>query len=187
MKDKRLSLYQYLINPDNFEEGKPLFSGSFTEFETKFFSSVDTVKKIYEYTISHKGKDNNWLFNGTLDAFYKKFVCDLEFAKSSEYCKEAPLAKEKNKWYDATDDNKEKFKSKYPCIRSMSINGAKQKEIDEGTIIVLNVTINNEKVLLFMLDSTNPELTSKYNGLVKKEDGSDEGKFSCKGGIINTQ
>ena len=171
----RICVYQTLTNPDVDD-----FEGTYDEFIKKYFqteeSSIDFYNKMVSFGYTNKGKNE----------FFKTYCCDLDWAKQQNYCKTAAAAKEKDKWYVADDENKQKFIKKYPCISSQTINDARQKETNDGTLIVLNVTVKNERVWMYMLDSTNPELTSKYNGLVKKEDGTDEGKFECQGEIVDT-
>lgn len=156
----------------------------YNEFKKKYKNYSDWFQK--EFESLDRATDTLSIYNNdmfepdmSLRDFIKKFACDLDWAKDTEYCKVAPPAKEKNRWYDLEESNKQKFISRYPCIGSLPINYGKQKETDEGLIISLNVIYNNERVWLFMVESQNPDLMSKYHALIKKQDGSDEGRFEC--------
>jgi len=143
---------------------------------------TDNLFKDYNTAITILDDYNKSMWKGyemSLSDFIKYYACDLDWAKQLQYCKVAPPAKEKNRWYDLEESNRQKFISRYSCIESLPINYGKQKETDEGLIISLNVIYKNERVWLFMVESQNPDLKSKYHALIKKQDGSDEGRFEC--------
>lgn len=59
---------------------------SFSVYEQKNYSSHDKVVKLIEKLKSIKVLSTDW----TVEQFYKSFACDLEWAKTTTYCKGTP-------------------------------------------------------------------------------------------------
>lgn len=53
---------------------------SYQEFISNYFSNIEGVKKLYDRVFKEED------FNGTLQDWYTKFVCDLAWAKNTQYC-----------------------------------------------------------------------------------------------------
>ena len=177
MKEKRLSLYQYLINPSNFENDKKPYSGSFQDFEKKFFDTEENCGKLWGVCVSKKGKDGNFLTTGTFESFVAKYACDLNWAKDKEYCRN------KTKWTNISTENKTKFESEYTCLKNLS--GAQKNVENGGTLLYLKRVEGTKTYYYFKYDSEDFEdpTASKWNGTyMVKENGQviEKGNFNCK-------
>ena len=75
METKRISLYQFMVAPD-----QKVYNKTYEEFITQFFLNEKGVSKLHNFLISES------LYSKTVDEFYKKYACDLEWAKKNKYC-----------------------------------------------------------------------------------------------------
>jgi len=74
METNRIALYQGLKEDEEYNK-------SFSEFIEQYFSNSSEVNVLYNLLI------DNGDYTKTLKDFYKKYVCDLEWAKTTDYCK----------------------------------------------------------------------------------------------------
>jgi hypothetical protein len=86
MKKNRELLHKLLVKDSRI---KPGYS-DFDAFESHYFDSKNNVKKIYDVIIVAKyktgPKKGQVYYTKPIENFYKDYVCDLEWAKKTEYC-----------------------------------------------------------------------------------------------------
>jgi len=107
----RNCVYQTLYEEGDYEK-------SLKEFLNQYFSSVDSLDDFYGKMIQYS------YYTKSKGDFYKKYACDLDWAKQTEYCKVAPEAP-KTGLFPVTEDDRtkiigEKF-SEYPCIHDLPL------------------------------------------------------------------
>jgi hypothetical protein len=86
MKKNRELLHKLLVKDSRI---KPGYS-DFDAFESHYFDSENNVKKIYDVIIVTKyktgPKKGQVYYTKPIKNFYKDYVCDLEWAKTTNYC-----------------------------------------------------------------------------------------------------
>lgn len=86
MKKNRELLHKLLVKDSRI---KPEYS-DFDAFESHYFDSENNVKKIYDVIIVAKyktgPKKGQVYYTKPIENFYKDYVCDLEWAKTTNYC-----------------------------------------------------------------------------------------------------
>jgi hypothetical protein len=86
MKKNRELLHKLLVKDSRI---KPGYS-DFDAFESHYFDSENNVKKIYDVIIVAKyktgPKKGQVYYTKPIENFYKDYVCDLEWAKTTNYC-----------------------------------------------------------------------------------------------------
>lgn len=148
------------------------------DYVNKYFSGYDTAvelkSKVIKAGIEQAQSD---------DDFVKKYACDLDWAKDQEYCKVVP---KQGEWVEIEDGNKSKFEKEFPCITSLIRGTGKQSSTSEGLVLAIPITYGGNRCWVYMTDSANPNIQSKYDGLIINRDTKDRGRFECKGGKVSS-
>ena len=82
MQEKRLKLYKDFRKIAERDQELTFFDNkykNFSDWEDKNFLNAATAKDIWNKSLLE-------IYSGTLDQFYKKFCCDLQWAKDAGYC-----------------------------------------------------------------------------------------------------
>jgi len=82
MQEKRIKLFKDFRKIAERDQDLTFFDNkykNFSDWEDKNFLNASTAKDIWNKSLLE-------IYSGTLDQFYKKFCCDLQWAKDSGYC-----------------------------------------------------------------------------------------------------
>lgn len=152
---------------------------NYTDWDSKNFSDDTTAKNCW--SISNKnGSISNQM---TWNEFLKNYACDLDWAKDQEYCKVAP---KQGEWVEIEDGNKSKFLQEFPCIASLIRGTGKQSSTSEGLVLAMPITYESNRCWVYMTDSADPNIQSKYDGLIVNRDTKDKGRFECEGEKVSS-
>jgi len=56
----------------------------------------------------------------------------------------------------------------------------------EGMVLALPITYDGDRCWVYMSDSADPQVQSKYDGLIVNRDTKYQGRFECEGGKISS-
>jgi hypothetical protein len=82
MEIERKNIYDFLLSK------KVITTTPYNEWVVKYFSDAEGVKKIFDFLSKKK------YYTNTIGNFYKKYCCDLEWAKTTNYCVGVDKSKE---------------------------------------------------------------------------------------------
>lgn len=92
MENERKKIYDFL------KSKKHITTTPYNEWVVKYFSDTEGAKKIFDFLSKKK------YYTNPIEDFYKKYCCDLEWAKKTSYCTIQPKPEEIKK--DNTPEEK---------------------------------------------------------------------------------
>lgn len=179
METKRIELYNRFKTDAEDHKMSDVFRKKYPNYNTwdeTNFIDKNATNAIWNKTIEIFEKVD---FN----TFLKTYVCDKDWAKNEEYCKTSP---KQGEWVEIEDGNKSKFLQEFPCIASLIRGTGKQSSTSEGLVLAMPITDNGNRCWVYMTDSADPNIQSKYDGLIVNRDTKDRGRFECEGGKISS-
>lgn len=169
--------YNALTTKETKDKWKSIY-GDERGWVSKCFADYDSASALKGKLISLKVEQPQ-----SDDDFVKKYACDLDWAKDQEYCKVAP---KQGEWVEIEDGNKSKFLQEFPCIASLIRGTGKQSSTSEGLVLAMPITYKGNRCWVYMTDSADPNIQSKYDGLIVNRDTKDRGRFECEGGKVSS-
>jgi hypothetical protein len=84
MEEKRFQLWQLLFRNNALDDSRK----TYRQFESHYFVNESTVETLWSWLTTNKEPGTSvFYYNNTFNAFFRKFACDLPWAKTSENCK----------------------------------------------------------------------------------------------------